>query len=204
MNNTFNGWGKLSDKNLDEVSHLILTNKKACEFFTDDWLYDMIGFKEDNINVLDFGCGIGRNSFGMALHSPIWNVVGYDNQQMINKTSEYQLLKYGNNILPSNLTFSSNWDMLKESKFDGILCCLVLQHIHESDLNTYLTNFKKMTKIVIVHGRRFNDDIINGVYKNTWKILENNGFYPIQCYGSSVYSTWGDESEHFTCIYNIN
>ena len=37
-------------------------------------------------------------------------------------------------------------------------------------------------------------------YKNTWRILENNGYYPSN--GSDTrYSIEGDPEEHMTCIY---
>jgi len=203
MNYKFNIWENIKTKSLDDVANLILTNRKASEFFIDEWLYKLCGNKENSLSVLDFGCGIGRNSFGMAYYSDQWTITGYDNISMLEKATEYQIIKYNTPLLPINLTFNSMWNVLVNNKFDVIFCCLVLQHIYEEDLNQYLSDFKKMTKRLVVSGRRFNDDVMNGVNKNTWKILENNGFYPIQCNRNGLYSSCGDPNEHFSCVYDV-
>jgi hypothetical protein len=53
---------------------------------------------------------------------------------------------------------------------------------------------------MVVSGRRFNDDMEDGIYKNTWKILENNGFYP--CDSLNVeHDSQDDMNEHMMCIY---
>jgi hypothetical protein len=59
-----------------------------------------------------------------------------------------------------------------------------------------------MTHRLIVSGRRFNDDIIDGKYKNTWQILENNGFYSSNAKEIN-YKIDGDPEEHITCIYDL-
>jgi hypothetical protein len=59
-----------------------------------------------------------------------------------------------------------------------------------------------MTNKLIVSGRRFNDDMVYGKYKNTWQILENNGYYPSNK-DDIKYSTDGDPEEHILCIYDI-
>ena len=55
---------------------------------------------------------------------------------------------------------------------------------------------------MIVSGRRFNDDIdsITGKFKNTWKILEDNGFYPYDAEYKG-YTTDGDVDDHRTLCY---
>jgi hypothetical protein len=59
-----------------------------------------------------------------------------------------------------------------------------------------------MTHKLIVSGRRFNDDMSTGEYKNTWQILENNDLFPRKCIGTTKeYSKSGDPGEHFSCIY---
>ncbi len=59
-----------------------------------------------------------------------------------------------------------------------------------------------MTNKLIVSGRRFNDDMAGDVYKNTWQILENNGYYPSNA-SDIKYSVEGDPEEHITCIYDL-
>ncbi len=62
----------------------------------------------------------------------------------------------------------------------------------------YIDSIKKMTDLLIVSGRRLNDDD----NKNTWEILENNGLYPINAEEIN-YQVNGDPHEHITCIYNL-
>ena len=78
----------------------------------------------------------------------------------------------------------------------------MFQHIHEEDLNVYLNDIKSMTNRLIVSGRRFNDDSVDGKYKNTWQILENNGYHPSNA-DVIKYSIEGDPEEHITCVYDI-
>ena len=95
-----------------------------------------------------------------------------------------------------------DWDLLKTMKFDCIYATLVFQHIYENDLNLYLQDIKRMTNKLIVSGRRFNDDMVDDKYKNTWEIFENNGYYPSNI-NDIKYSIEGDLEEHTLCIYDL-
>jgi hypothetical protein len=59
-----------------------------------------------------------------------------------------------------------------------------------------------MTNRLIVSGRRFNDDMVDDNYKNTWQILENNGYYPSNV-NDIKYSIDGDLEEHTLCVYDL-
>ena len=59
-----------------------------------------------------------------------------------------------------------------------------------------------MTNKLIVSGRRFNDDMVDDKYKNTWEIFENNGYYPSNI-NDIKYSIEGDLEEHTLCIYDL-
>lgn len=203
MNNTFNGWFYVDQYNLNKVVDLVLTNGTPETIQSDMWLIPFIGDENKSLSVLDFGCGVGRNIFDFSHKFQNWKFYGYDNPNMINKANEYSNIKFGKNIKQySNLELLSDWDTLKTIKFDCIYATLVFQHIHENDLNNYLQDIKRMTDKLIVSGRRFNDDMINGKYKNTWQILENNGFYPTNDKQIN-YAIDGDPNEHITCVYNI-
>ena len=199
MNNTFNGWEHIDYNNLDIVADYILTGKTVKEFNPDTSVYEFLD-KSKSLTILDFGCGIGRNTYGMANYSSMWSLIGYDNLKMLNLTSVYCKLKYDK--LFSNIRFINDWELVKNIKFDVIYCSLVLQHIYEKDLNVYLNDFKNMTGKLIVHSRRFNDDRIDDKYKNTWKILENNGLTPSNRYEVD-YAIEGNPEEHTLCIYDI-
>lgn len=203
MKNTFNGWFYVDQYNLNKVVDLVLTNGTPETVQSDMWLIPFIGDKNKSISVLDFGCGVGRNIFDFSHNFPNWKFYGYDNPNMINKANEYSNIRFGKNIQQySNLELFSDWDKLKAIKFDCIYATIVFQHINEKDLNNYLQDIKRMTRKLIVSGRRFNDDMIDGKYKNTWQILENNGFHPKNAKEIN-YKIDGDPEEHITCIYDL-
>ena len=203
MNNSFNGWFYVDQYNLNKVVDLVLTNGTAETIKSDMWLTPFIGDESIPLSILDFGCGVGRNIFDFSHNFPNWKFYGYDNPNMINKANEYSNIRFGKNIQQySNLELFSDWDKLKTIKFDCIYATIVFQHIHEKDLNNYLQDIKQMTHKLIVSGRRFNDDMIDGKYKNTWQILENNGFHPTNAKEIN-YKIDGDPEQHITCIYDL-
>jgi 2-polyprenyl-3-methyl-5-hydroxy-6-metoxy-1,4-benzoquinol methylase len=202
MKDTFNGWVSVDSMDIDDTMNLILTGQKANEVKPDIWLYDNIGKQSDTLTILDFGCGVGRNTFGMGMHSPTWQVTGYDNDSMLSKRAEFYDIHYTTSN--SNFKFISDWDFCKTQKFDVIFCCIVLQHIHENALIQYIKDFKNMTSKLIVFGRRFNDDVKN---RSTWTVLGENGLIPHSFYdlgvGKIQYEPEGDPNQHNLAIYDI-
>ena len=202
MKESFRGaWKKISEFDLNKVTDLIVTGRTPEQAKPDTWLYGLLK-KDANtpLTIMDFGCGMGRNSFGFAEHFPNWSVVGYDSEGMIGKSKEYCQLHY-NGVTPPNLKFDPDWEKLKTKKFDKIICMLVLQHIFEEDLAKYIKDFKTMTKQLIVFGRRFNDD---KACRSTWAILEQNGLVPSKFFGGHLeipYSAEGDPHEHNMAYY---
>ena len=202
MKDTFNYWNKINILDLNTIANLILTGHTAANSFPDTWLFDHIGDISVPLNVLDFGSGLGRNTYGIGLHSQLWNVIGYDNNSMISKADEFRKLHHRGNVF-DNVFFKSNWDEIKTMKFDTIFCCIVLQHIHEEPLIKYINNFKSMTTKLIVIGRRFNDDPKK---RSTWEILEENGLIPSHFYKNNseiAYNKDGDANDHNLAIYNL-
>ena len=203
MIKSFNNWSKVNNFNLEKVVDLVLTNGTVDTIKPDIWLLERMGNSNKSLSVLDFGCGIGRNIFQFSQNFSNWKFYGYDNPNMIDRANEYSNVRFGKNIQDyPNLNLVSDWDQLKTMNFDCIYATIVFQHIHEKDLNLYLQDIKQMTNKLIVSGRRFNDDIIDGEYKNTWQILENNGYHPSNALDIK-YSIDGDPNEHITCIYDI-
>jgi SAM-dependent methyltransferase len=202
MKNTFNGWFYVDQYNLNKVVDLVLTNGTPETVQSDMWLIPFIGDKNKSISVLDFGCGVGRNIFDFSHKFKNWKFYGYDNPNMLKKAKEYSIKKFNKNIEDyPNIQLFSEWDTLKSFRFDCIYATIVFQHIHEKDLNNYLQDIKQMTNKLVVSGRRFNDDMVDGKYKNTWQILENNGFYPVNAKKIN-YNVDGNPNEHITCIYD--
>jgi len=205
MKDTFHAWIDLNGKTMDEIISLIVTNKNLEITTHDDWIMSEIGTPDQNFKLLDFGCGVGRNTFGFS-ENKNWNIVGYDSDVMLENSKEYCKLKFNKNINEfKNVIFSSDWNLVSTMKFDCIYATLVFQHIFENDLSKYLQDIKVMSNRMVVMGRRFNDEIdkLTGKHKNTWKILENNGFYPCDadCKGFTID---GDVNHHITVCYKWN
>lgn len=203
MNNTFNSWSNVDRFDLEKVVDLVLTNGTPKTILSDDWIIPMIGDINKSMSVLDFGCGVGRNIFNFSQKFPNWNFCGYDNDNMINKSLEYSRIRYNKSLNDyPNLDLVSDWNILKTKKFDCIYATIVFQHIYEKDINLYLKDIKQMTNRLIVTGRRFNDDMVDGKHKNTWQIFENNGLYPSNA-DIMNYKTDGDPEENMYCVYDI-
>ena len=203
MKNTFNGWLDIDQFSLNTVTDLVVTNGTPETIKSDEWLTSIIGDKSIPLTVLDFGCGVGRNIFDFSQKIPIWKFYGYDNPQMVIKANEYSRQRFNMQVCDySNLELTSDWEVLKTMKFDWIYATLVFQHIYEDDLNIYLQDIRQMTKKLIVSGRRFNDDMVEERYKNTWQILENNVYCPSNA-AQIKYSLCGEHEDHMTCIYDV-
>lgn len=206
MNNSFGAWADtVPSSSLEDVVNYVLKDHN-----TDNIKYDLhptVDYIDTNdytksLSILDFGCGICRNAVAIAKVFPHWSIIGYDNIGMFAQADNLHKLKFGSSISTlSNLQLESNWHKIKILKFDMIYAGLVFQHIQEKYLKTYLNDIKLMTKTLLVHGRRYNDDMYDGKHKNTWNILEKNGFYPTIC--SSKYSVEGLPKEHFSCLYKL-
>ena len=210
MESQFNTWKDVNKLGIEKVLDLVYTGGSLQHLITDSWLPQIIGDPNTPKLILDFGCGVGRNIFGLAQEFKTWDFYGYDNANMIEKANEYSMKKFNKTIQEySNIKITTDWDVLKAMKFDCIYATLVFQHIYEKDLNVYLKDIKQMTPRLIVSGRRFNDDR----HKNTWKILENNGYHPSQACLRDMnkwdpsnfnYSVEGEPCEHITCLYEMD
>lgn len=202
MKDTFTGWAKVNQFELGKVVDLIVTGCTVNQAKPDTWLSEFLGDADKNITLLDFGCGVGRNAIGLALKHPNWTIVGYDSDQMISHVPEFVAINY-NGKVPDNLYFVTDWDQICQRKFDKVMAVIVLQHIYEEPLKKYCQDFKKITKFLMVHGRRFNDDKDK---RSTWSIMEEAGLIPKKFMAGHVeipYSPEGDPNEHNIAYYYL-
>ena len=164
MTHNFNEYGQIENHDLNQLIDLIVYNHNIDNIFADEWLLNFFNKSDKRLKILDFGCGVGRNVFGLLEKSSNIDIVAYDSEKMLERTSEYCHSKYNKNISDyPNVTFTSDWKYVKSQKFDYTYATLVLQHIFEEELNQYCQDFKNITKKLIVHGRRHNDDKLNGL-----------------------------------------
>lgn len=199
---SFNGWGDVENKNLDTIMDMILTGRNANTAMPDDWLLPF--FPNNMHSMLDFGCGIGRNSFSYAHALPEVEITGYDNKAMLSKCMLFYNLRYKNSY-PQNLLFNSDWNTIKNKKFDCILAVLVFQHVSESDIKVYVDDFKKITNFVLIVSRRINDH----TKQSTWTMLAEYGLIPVSFYTGSPlrqieFEPNGDPLEHNIGIFNCH
>jgi len=211
-NITFNDfWGgeNVKTEDINVVMDKILTGRTVEMSVPDFCTFPALGRRDQIRHVLDFGCGIGRNTFALSIYSPKWLVVGYDNPSMISRTEEYCKRKYDKEVKDfPNVMFTSDWSALRKTDFGAIFACIVFQHIPEEALVEYLKDIKRMTKLLVVHGRQFNDDN----QKNTWKILESQGLFPtvslsVDSVGRCLIQEYNPDNEdlesHRVNIYNV-
>ena len=115
-------------------------------------------------SALDFGCGVGRNSYAMA--EKFDKVVGFDLPNMLNIVPEKNKL--------SNIHYESNWDIVKQNKFDVALASLVFQHIEDVELNNYLADLQQITDKMVLHSRTWID------HSHTWVLPTVEKYFIIE------------------------
>ena len=199
--NDFHGWSGVNTMDINRVVDMILTGHDTSNVTPDMWLLQFIGDISLPLCVLDFGSGVGRNTFGLGINIPRWSITGYDNVNMLSKAKEFYELKYKKEI-PPNVEFQSDWKSLSLRRFDVIFCDIVLQHIYKEELEQYIFDFKKMTHKLVVCGRRFNDD----GYQNTWTIIEDCGLVPTLFQKGHMvipYSREGNPDDHNIAVYTF-
>lgn len=207
MSDSFGVWqSEIPDGDLKKTIGYVLTGYDINTILPSNYLLGYINQekKANNTKILDFGCGVGRNMIALSHSLPSCQIYGYDNDMMLSQAKAFVKQKYQQNIDEiENIRLFSDWADMKKQKFDLIYTTLVFQHIYEEPLSQYLKDIKGMTDTLLVESRRLNDDIepITKQHKNTWQIMEKNGFKPYFC--SSNYAVDGSPEDHFVCIYKF-
>ena len=116
----------------DDLRERILTGFKDGKPFTP--YVPTIALPAPLGDVLDFGCGLGRNF--PYLRSVARRVVGYDLPPMIERCCE---------VAPAGADeLSSDWDAVAAMRFDLVFASLVLQHIPEATCRDAVAQFARM------------------------------------------------------------
>lgn len=203
--NNFGKWNNVDGLTLRETVSIVLKNSSVKDADGSSNIFRYIGKTEESLEILDFGSGVGRNAFPLSDYAKNWHIDCYDNINMHKKAKLFAKEKYNKSVEDfKNINFLSDWQEVKNKKYDCIIAVLVFQHIKEDELNTYLSDIKNMTKKLIVGGRRSLDGIDwTGDKKSVWKILEKNGYFPTYCNNQEKYNdSKQDPKDHFICVYD--
>ena len=206
-NNNFGRWDKIEKMNLEQTVDIVFKGKTVSNADASMGALKFIGDIDQPLKILDFGSGVGRNAFPMSDYSSKWHIDCYDNIQMHHKAEQFLKERYNKQMSDyDRIKFLTNWQKVKENKYDCIVAILVFQHIIEPELVDYLNDIKKMTRKLVVAGRRCLDGFdIPNQKRSVWDILEENGFIPTYCNNQEKYNNKdGDPDDHFICVYDIH
>jgi SAM-dependent methyltransferase len=198
VNPNFSTWKTFAENcGLDELVHLILTDRNAVSAEPDEAVWAIVDSLSEGANVLDFGCGVCRNSIAYAMRRPDIQFVGYDSAEMVGRVTEYCRFRFSAE-LPANLTLLSNWESVCSRRYDVAYATLVFQHVPHDDIRMYVSGLKQCAGRLAIYGRRYSD--YGG---STWSALESCGLTPANA-ASVGYAADGDPHEHLpVCIYEL-
>ena len=152
--------------NLSNASQLITTvNGDIEKMPVEPNLINAIS-SEDSTVVVDFGCGVGRNTFYLSTICD--QVYGFDFPNMLEMFRNRPVWKNHTNI-----KLFSDWQELSALDYNTVYCCISLQHLCTKDILYYAEEFTKKAKSLYVHGRDYNDcdnDKVCDILANFWKI----------------------------------
>ena len=97
-----------------------------------------------DLTVLDFGCGLGRNTKNLS--SIFKKVISYDLPEMVDKFKELHGNKY---------EIYDKWNDILQINIDIIFDCTVFQHLDIELLDTYLNTTN--ARYIYCHTRCYND-----------------------------------------------
>jgi len=97
--------------------------------------------------VLDFGAGVGRNTYGLIkVCDEVW---AYDFPNMIDT------IKNNPKFKDSGIVAASDWNKVRKEKFTAIFAIISLQNIHLYDVRNYLKDFVAMSDHLYVQTRNW-------------------------------------------------
>ena len=176
-------WNNATD--VDEAKDWIFSGYKDTKDFSPTILDESYYPKVETC--LDFGCGVGRNFD--VLKTKFFSIDAFDLPNMLRFMTQEDREKV-------RITYD-NWNDVKINKYDIIHACLVLQHIDEEYLRSYLKNFVDMSELLLLVGRSYLDDNLKNVLKI---VLEYYNILKISSPKELCLSVDPSEHHHYTCL----
>lgn len=190
MNHDFGIYARAAEFTLDAlVNQIDSAVKLRKDFLPYREHFPKLGNAKDAVTVLDFGCGLGRNTVGLAAYGNKWQVTGYDCAEMLARACEF----YAKEMANDRITLEADWEKLQSKRFDAIYCALTLQQIKEDELSAYLADFARMTDRLVVFSRRLTDE-----FKNVWEMVERH--FEID-YAPGDFSAKGKWDDHSLAVF---
>ena len=137
-------WARTADEPLDEIREAILTGYSEGKPFS---AYPPLLALPRVGRVLDFGCGLGRNF--PYLRRIASEVAGFDLPEMIARCRTLDAAE--------NVELASDWEALRQRRFDAIFVSLVLQHLEPDECRRRLREFAAMAPWTYVLSRGGSD-----------------------------------------------
>lgn len=110
---------------------------------------DMWKFGDGGV-CLDFGCGIGRNTYMLTERFDL--VIGFDFPNMIEMAKDDPRYEEFDNVV-----FTDSWTLVEKTAPDCIWASLVLQHMPPKDLEEYSVRFAGLVDTMLVGSRWYHD-----------------------------------------------
>lgn len=160
MRNYDNAWGRFTPEEMP--GRIVAGAKTMKDLRHEDGLKQMAPYH----SILDFGCGVGRNTFWLAGHGHF--VTAFDLPNMIEALKrDPRMPKLSNRIHAT-----TDWRNIRLKTYDAILACQVFQHIPKDVLEEYLDALRVMSGHMFVNSRSYLDNNDGQVFPVLEKYFE--------------------------------
>jgi 2-polyprenyl-3-methyl-5-hydroxy-6-metoxy-1,4-benzoquinol methylase len=149
----FNYWPRVASKGL-EIACKYNANRsiKPSKVKATPEVLQHLGKEDQQLKLLDFGCGFGRNAYEWAHKRPNWIIAGYDCVEMLNNSLEYHGIHYPSTPEPENLSFVIEWEKIQKQQFDAVVADNVFGYMidNEEVAETLEAIFKSSSALIVI------------------------------------------------------
>jgi len=141
-------WRQVAGLDEDEIREAFITGYKSGQPY-EPHHYTLFSVHAKQYDILDFGCGIGRNFTSLKRYAA--TLSGFDLPEMINACRNFHDT--------DNVQLLSSWREVRSKRFDIVVANLVLQHMNPADeLSFYICELSHLTHYLYLSTRAWCDD----------------------------------------------
>ena len=175
--NDYGNWLDISKQNISEIKKQITGSHQNSTSYTINFKSNYISFKmkeqilniiskTKNKNIIDFGCGVGRN---IQLLKMFFNkIYGYDISDMILTFKNLNDINDIKNYNSYELVSDNLKNILNNNDIEYLYDSVVFQHIISVDYNEYIAKLISLSNIKYLFGLTSEINLYNVIQ---WKIL---------------------------------